>query len=287
METWLIYAILAAVFAALTTILAKIGITKVDSHVATTIRTVVVVIFAWSVVFLLGAQDGMFSTDTRTWVFLILSGLATGASWLCFFYALKLGTVNKVLPLKKSSTILTMLLAFLVLGEPFTAFSAVGLILIGFGTFLMTEFKKSTADSHSKSWLIFGLLAAVFASLTAILGAIGIAEINANLGNAIRTVAVLPMCFVLLFATRKQRKESNLTPKNWTFLILSGLATGASWLFFYRALQLGNATHVVPIDKLSIVLTMAFARVFLGERFTRRSLAGLAILTAGTILAIF
>jgi transporter family protein len=325
METWLIYALLAAFFAALTTILAKIGIEKVDSNVATAIRTMVVLVFAWVMVFAVGSQGEIFYTDARTWVFLILSGLATGGSWLCFFYALKLGTVNKIVPLKKSSTILTMILAFIILSEPFSVFSAVGIILIGIGTWLMTEMKKGeSADEKSKTWLIFGLLAAGFASLVAIFGAVGIADIDANLGNAIRTIAVVPMSWLMVFVTRKKRKESmlkgnsenpmscantaeksaalgsfsrcgkcewmvfgvSLNAKSWVFLVLSGLATGASWLFFYRALQIGNAAHVVPIDKLSIILTMAFARVFLGERFSWRSIAGLAVLTTGTLLAI-
>ncbi|MCL1883247.1 MAG: EamA family transporter [Defluviitaleaceae bacterium] len=287
MELWLVYALGAAVFAALTTIFAKIGIRDVDSNLATAIRTVVVLFFAWIMVFVVGSQGEIFYADGRTWVFLILSGLATGGSWLCFFHALKMGNVNQIVPLKKSSTILTMIFAFIFLGEPFGVFMIVGMVMIGVGTWLMTEMKKKeNVGAKGNSWLFFGLLAAVFASLTAILGRIGIENIEANLGTAIRTFAVVPMAWLMVFITKEHKGIGKIDRKSWLFLLLSGMATGASWLLFYRALQIGNASHVVPIDKLSIVLTMAFAGIFLGERFSKRSLAGLAILTAGTLLAI-
>jgi len=288
MELWLIYAILAAVFAALTTILAKIGIEGVDSHLATAIRTVVVLIFAWIMVFIVGAQDGIGHIEGRTWVFLILSGLATGASWLCFFRALKLGSVNKVVPIDKSSTILTMVLAFIILSEPVGLVMAFGMALIGVGTWLMIELKKDDNESNSGGgWLLYAVLAAIFASLVAILGRIGVADMDANLWTAIRTMVVVPLSWLMVFKTGGQKTIKTISRKSWVFLVLSGIATGGSWLFFYHALQIGNASMVVPIDKLSIVLTMGFARLFLGERFSKKTIAGLALLTIGTLMPVF
>ena len=322
MGSWLLFATGAAVFAALTTILAKIGLKNVDSHLATAIRTMVVLVFAWLMVFIVGAQHEIFLTSRQNWIFLILSGLAAGGSWLCFFRALQLGDVNKVVPIDKSSTIMTILMAVVFLGERMGAVTVVGMVLIGIGTWLMLEIKKpltksSKPDSGDKmnhqhiaengikppkfrsvvvvifsdsyAWLFFALLAAVFASLTAILGRVGIVGIDANLGTAIRTMAVVPMSWLMVAVTTKKdhKRLTVIDGKSWVFLLLSGVATGASWLFFYRALQLGSASLVVPVDKLSIVLTMAFARVFLGERFTWRSLLGLLLLTVGTLLPVF
>lgn len=286
MESWFLHAVGAAVFAALVTILAKIGVRNVDSHLATAIRTVVVLVFAWGMVFFVGSQSGVFHADVRTWVFLILSGLATGASWLCYLRALQIGNVNRVVPVAKNSTILTMILAFAFLREPIGIFTVSGMVLMAFGTWLMIEIKKSDGESNRNlSWLLFAVLTAVFASLTAILARVGFENIEANLGTAIRTVAVLPMSLLMVFLTGGQKGITKIDKKSWLFLVLSGMATGASWLLFFRALQLGNASQVVPIDKLSIVLTMGFARFFLGERFSRRSLAGLALLVSGTLLA--
>jgi transporter family protein len=306
MELWFFYASAAAVFAALTTIFAKVGLREVDSHLATAIRTLVILCFAWLMVFIVGSQGDITRVDTRTWVFLILSGLATGGSWLCFFRALQLGSVSRVVPIDKSSTILTMLLAFIFLGEPMGWITAAGMVLMAAGTWLMLERKMgfSLKDYFSRrrlsqnrqkeippaetrnGWLIYAVFAAVFASLTAILGRIGIADIEANLGTAIRTMAVVPMSWLMVFFTKGHKKITAITRKNWAFLLFSGVAAGASWLFFYRALQLGNAVHVVPIDKLSVVLTMAFARLFLRERFSPRSLTGLTFLTVGTLMPI-
>ena len=288
------YAIGAAVFAALTTILAKVGIRNVDSHLATAIRTVVVLAFAWLMVFVVGSQGGIGYIQGSTWVFLILSGLATGGSWLCFFRALQLGNVNKVVPIDKSSTILTMVLAFIFLSEPVGWVTALGMVLMGIGTWLMLELKlrsgkKADTGAESKpgkGWLFFSVLAAVFASLVAIFGRMGVADMDANLWTAIRTMVVVPLSWILVFMVGSQKKIKRINRKSWLFLVLSGVATGASWLFFYHALQIGNASHVVPIDKLSIVLTMGFARLFLGERFTKQSIAGLGLLTMGTLMSI-
>ena len=291
MEVWLLYAVGAAAFAALTTILAKIGIKNVESHLATAIRTMVVLVFAWILVFIVGSQGGIGYIQGRTWVFLILSGLATGGSWLCLFRALQLGSVNKVAPLKNSSTILTMILAFIFLSEPMGWITILGMALMGIGTWLMLELKKNdkkddTEEKPNRSWLLFAVLAAVFASLVAIFGRIGVADMDANLWTAIRTMVVIPLSWIMVFKVGSHKKIRTVDSKSWIFLILSGVATGTSWLFFYHALQLGNASHVVPIDKLSIVLTMGFARLFLGERFSKQSIAGLALLTVGTLLHI-
>jgi len=297
MELWLLYATGAAVFAALTTVLAKIGIKNVDSHLATAIRTMVVLIFAWVMVFVVGSYGGIRYIEGSTWIFLILSGLATGGSWLCFFRALQLGDVNKVVPIDKSSTILTMILAFVFLREPVGWVMAFGMVLMGIGTWMMLELKKKSenaedkeddeAEKAKKSWLIYALLAAVFASLVAIFGRIGVADMDASLWTAIRTMVVVPLSWIMVLKVGSHKSLKTIEHKSWVFLTLSGVATGVSWLFFYHALKLGNASHVVPIDKLSIVLTMGFARLFLSERFSPRSVIGLGLLTIGTLLPIF
>ena len=289
MELWLLYAVGAAVFAALTTVFAKIGIKNVDSHLATAIRTMVVLVFAWIMVFIVGSQGEIATISSRTWVFLILSGLATGGSWLCFFRALQLGKVNKVIPIDKSSTILTMVLAFVILGEPVGWSMGIGMVFMAVGTWLMIDFSKGKGDQTKKNglmWLVYALLAAVFASLVAIFGRIGVRDIDPSLWTAIRTIVVIPLSLTMVFVSKKGKSVKAVDRKSWLFLVLSGMATGGSWLFFYHALQLGNASHVVPIDKLSIALTMGFARLFLGERFNRRSIIGLALLTFGTLLPV-
>jgi len=315
MELWLLYATGAAAFAALTTILAKIGIKDVDSHLATAIRTIVVLAFAWVMVLIAGSYSGLGHIAGRTWVFLVLSGLATGGSWLCYFRALQLGNVNKVVPVDKSSTILTMLLAFIFLHEPVGWITAIGMVLMGMGTWLMLELKKNGADDagqegplggtdaglrqndrclgvvlkgheYRMGWLFYAVMAAIFASLVAIFGRVGVADIDPTLWTAIRTIVVVPLSFLMVFVVGSQKTIKTVACKSWVFLILSGVATGASWLFFYHALQIGNASHVVPIDKLSVLFVMGFARVFLGERFTKRSIIGLGLLTIGTLLPV-
>jgi len=289
MEVWFLYAIGSAAFAGLTTVLAKIGLKDVDSHLATAIRTMVVVVFSWVIVFSMGSQGGIRHIDGITWVVLVLSGLATGGAWLCRFRALKLGNVNKVTPITKTSTLLTMTLAFIILREPMGWITAVGMVLMGIGTWMMLEFKKgsNTKKSSSRGWAFFAVLAAVFASLVAIFGSIGVADMDASLWTAIRTVIVVLVSWFMVYSTGGQKQIKKISTKSWIFLILSGLATGASWIFFYHALQVGNASLVVPIDQLSIVITMGFARLFLGERFSKQSLIGLAILTVGILIPIF
>ena len=281
---WVLFAVGSAFFAGVTAILAKCGIRKTDSTVATAIRTIVVLIFAWIMVFVVGSQNQLSGLDRTTLLFLILSGLATGASWLCYFRALQLGDVNKVVPIDKSSTVLTILLAFLFLREPIGLFQGIGVILIAVGTFLMIEKKKGTeAAAQGKSWMLYAFGSAVFASLTAILGKVGIQGVESNLGTAIRTGVVLVMAWVMVLVTGKAGAVGQVPRRELGFICLAGLATGASWLCYYQALQDGLASVVVPIDKLSILVTVAFSWMVFHETLTRRSAAGLVLIVAGTL----
>ena len=277
-------ALLSALFAGMTAILSKIGIRNTDSAVATAVRTTVVLLFSWALVFLRGLQGQMAELSAHTYLFLILSGLCTGASWLCYFHALKLGTVNQVTPVDKSSTVLTMLLAFLILGEPITWLKALAMALILGGTLLMIEKKPQAAGQTSgkRGWLLYAVLSAVFAALTAILGKVGIQGVASDLGTAIRTVVVLVMAWSMVFLTGKQQEIRRIDKHDFVFILLSGIATGLSWLCYYRALQDGLASVVVPLDKLSIVVTIAFSFLFLKERLSVRALCGFLLLVAGT-----
>lgn len=279
---WIMFAFGSALFAGLTAILAKCGIRNTDSNVATALRTIVVLAFSWLMVFVTGAQSGMNSISVKTMVFLVLSGVATGASWLCYFKALQLGNVNKVTPIDKSSTVLTMLLAFVLLGEELTWMKAVAMVSIGIGTYMMIQKKQAEAKQEDKKWLLYAIGSAVFASLTSILGKIGISDINSNLGTAIRTIVVLVMAWIVVFVTRKQHTIKDIDKKSWIFLVLSGFATGGSWLCYYRALQTGPASVVVPIDKLSILVTIAFSYIVFREKLTAKAGIGLALIVAGT-----
>ena len=378
---WVVFAFGSALFAGLTSILAKVGIRGTDTDVATALRTVVVLVFSWFMAWVTGSITGLEAVSGRTWLFLGLSGLATGASWLCYFRALQMGDVNKVTPIDKSSTVLTMLLAALVLGEGITLLKAVSMLLIGGGAFLMIQRKAAPAlaagagvqpspaaqgavnardvpsaqaaapaqnmavgqtviaaqfaesaqaaapaqnmaagqtviatqtvapaqaaapaqnmvgaqnpspaqtvaqsRSHSPAWLLYALGSAVFASLTSILGKIGIEGINATLGTAVRTGVVLVMAWCIVFLRGKQGDVRRIHKTSYLFLALSGIATGASWLCYYRALQTGPASVVVPIDKLSILVSIAFSRSVFGERLTLKAGVGLALLVAGTLL---
>lgn len=282
---WLIFAVLSAFFAGVTAVLSKVGIQNVNSNLGTAIRTVVVFVFAWLMVFVVGAQSGITQISTKTLVFLILSGLTTGASWLCYFRALKYGDVNKVAPIDKSSTILTMLLAFLFLHEPLTWLKAVCVVLIGAGTYMMIEKRDTKEGASSQSnWLVWAVLSAVFAALTSILGEIGISDVDSTLGTAIRTFVVLIMAWLVVLITKSGGNTKTITAKDFVFLVLSGITTGLSWLCYYRALQSGPASVVVPIDKLSILVTVAFSCTVLKERLTKKLLCGLILLVIGTLL---
>lgn len=281
---WIMFAFGSALFAGLTAILAKCGIRNTDSNVATALRTIVVLAFSWLMVFVTGAQSGMGSISMKTMVFLVLSGVATGASWLCYFKALQLGNVNKVTPIDKSSTVLTMFLAFVLLGEELTWMKAVAMVCIGIGTYMMIQKKQTEEKKEDKKWLLYAIGSAVFASLTSILGKIGISDINSNLGTAIRTIVVLVMAWIVVFVTRKQHTIKDIDKKSWIFLVLSGFATGGSWLCYYRALQTGPASVVVPIDKLSILVTIAFSYIVFREKLTVKAGIGLVLIVAGTLL---
>lgn len=282
---WLFYAVASAFFAGITSILAKCGIRKTDSTVATAVRTVVILLFSWLIVGIVGSASQITSLDGKTLLFLILSGAATGASWLCYFRALQLGDINKVVPIDKSSVILTILLAFLLLGEPIGLFQGIGVLLIGLGTFLMIEKKADASGSTSKGagWMLYAFGSAVFASLTSILGKVGIAGVESNLGTAIRTCVVLVMAWLMVVVTGKTGDVRKIPKKELWFICLSGFATGASWLCYYRALQDGPASIVVPIDKLSILVTVAFSWLVFREKLTARSGWGLALIVCGTL----
>ena len=286
---WILFAAGSALFAGVTAVLAKCGIRKTDSTVATAIRTIVVLIFAWAMVFVVGSQGEIRHIGPTTLLFLVLSGLATGASWLCYFKALQLGDINKVVPIDKSSTVLTILMAFLLLGEPIGLPQGIGVVLIGAGTLLMLG-KKSPAAGRapqSGSWMLYAFGSAVFASLTAILGKAGIQGVESNLGTAIRTGVVLVMAWLMVLVTGRAGAVRQVPRRELAFICLSGVATGASWLCYYRALQSGPASVVVPIDKLSILVTVAFSRLVFRERLTARSAAGLALIVAGTLAMLF
>ncbi len=287
---WIFYALGSCFFAGITAILAKCGIKKTDSDVATAIRTIVVLLFSWLMVLITGSWQGISQVSTKTLIFLILSGLATGASWLCYFHALSKGDINKVVPIDKSSTILTILLALIFLHEGITWMKLLSILLIGIGTMLMITKKdiKVDSDKKSNSWFIYAILSAIFASLTSILGKIGIEGIDSNLGTAIRTTVVLFMAWVMVFVAGKQKQIKTIEKKELYFICLSGLATGASWLCYYRALKDGPASVVVPIDKLSMLITIAFSWFVFHEKLTRKAAIGVILITVGTILlAIF
>lgn len=281
---WIVFAFGSAFFAGITAVLAKCGIRRTDSTVATAIRTIVVLAFSWGMAFLAGAPKQIFALDGLTWLFLILSGLATGASWLCYFKALQLGDINKVVPIDKSSVVLTMLLALVLLGEGVSLWGGAGLVCIAAGTFLMIEKKETSSHtSQGSAWLLYAVGSAVFASLTSILGKLGISGVESNLGTAIRTGVVLVMAWVMVLAAGKAREVRDIPKKELLFICLSGIATGASWLCYYKALQEGPASVVVPIDKLSILVTVAFSFFVFHEKLSKRSGIGLALIVAGTL----
>lgn len=282
---WILFAFGSAFFAGITAILAKCGIRKTDSDTATAIRTIVVLFFSWLMVLITGSAKTIGNLSGTTWLFLILSGIATGASWLCYFKALQLGDINKVVPIDKSSTVLTILLAFIFLGEQITAIKGIAIVLIALGTFLMIEKKKTdTEKSKSKSWLIYAVLSAVFASLTSILGKIGIEGVESNLGTAIRTSVVLVMAWLLVFAKGKQHTVKEVPKSELAYICLSVVATGGSWLCYYKALQDGPASAVVPIDKLSIVVSIIFSYIVFKEKLSVKSSIGLVMIIAGTLV---
>lgn len=282
---WILYAVGSAFFAGLTSILAKCGIRKTDSTVATAVRTIVILIFSWLIVWIVGSADQISSIGGKTLLFLVFSGAATGASWLCYFRALQLGGINKVVPIDKSSTVLTIILAMIFLREGISFFKALAVLAIAVGILLMIEKKdvKEQKTAKTGSWLLYAAGSAFFASLTAILGKVGISGVESNLGTAVRTAVVLVMAWGMVFVTGKQKEVRKIERKELLFICCSGIATGASWLCYYRALQEGPASVVAPIDKLSVLVTVAFSYFVFGEKLSRRALLGLVLLTAGTV----
>lgn len=283
---WVLFAVLSAFFAGITSILAKVGIKKTDSTVATAVRTVVVLFMSFIMVLVVGSLGNVKTVSTKSWIFLVLSGLATGASWLCYFKALSIGDVNKVVPIDKSSTILTILLAFIILNEPISWLKGISLVIIAVGTFLMIEKKETEEKETKKTWLIFAILSAVFASLTSILAKIGIENVESNLGTMIRTAVVLVMSWLMVFAFGKREKLKEIQKNEILFICLSGVATGASWLCYFKALHDGLASVVVPIDKLSILVTIAFSYIVFHEKLSFKAVIGLVLICTGTILMI-
>ena len=281
---WILFSFLAALFAGLTSILAKCGIKDMDSNLATAIRTIVILIFSWIMVFISGTHSLIFEINTKTLIFLILSGVATGASWLCYFKALQIGDINKITPIDKSSTILTMIMAFILLGEEITLIKGISMILIGLGTYFMILKKEvNHIENKNNVWIIYAFGSAIFASLTSILGKIGIENIDSTLGTAIRTIVVLIMAWIIVFLTKKQNTIKDIDRNSWIFLVLSGIATGSSWICYYKALQTGPASVVVPIDKLSILVTIAFSYIVFKEKLNKKSAFGLILIVIGTL----
>ena len=285
---WIPAAILSAFFAGLTSILAKCGIKKTDSDLATAIRTIVVLLFSWVMVFVVGSAGTITSIQPKALVFLILSGLATGASWMCYFKALSVGDINKVVPIDKSSTVLTVLLAIICFGETSNLWmKLLATAILAAGIFLMVEKKNRESKQASKTWMIYAVLAAVFAALTSILAKVGISGVESNFGTAIRTGVVLVMAWVIVFLRGKQKQIKSLDKKELTFIGLSGIATGASWLCYYYAIQEGDVSVVVPIDKLSIVVTVIFSYFVFKEKLSKKAFLGLCLMVVGTLLMVF
>ena len=285
---WVSAAILSAVFAGLTSILAKRGVKKTDSDLATALRTIVVLIFSLIMVYIVGSQSTIAQIKLKSLIFLILSGLATGASWIFYFKALSVGDVNKVVPIDKSSTILTILLAIICFGERANLVAKlISTTILALGIFLMVEKKESEEKNEGNAWMIYAVLAAVFASLTSVLAKVGISDVESNLGTAIRTGVVLVMAWMIVFAKGKITGLKNLDKTEILFILLSGLATGASWLCYYYAIGHGIVSVVVPIDKLSILVTVAFSFIVFKEKLSPKALLGLALMVTGTMLMVF
>lgn len=284
-KMWLIMAILSAFFAGITSILAKCGIKKTDSDVVTALRTVVVLLFSWIMVFVVGSVGTIIEIDGKSLVFLILSGLATGASWICYFKALSIGDVNKVVPIDKSSTILSVLAAIILFGEiQNLGVKLIGTVILTIGIFLMIEKKQGDGICEERGWLIYAVLSAIFAALTSILAKIGITGVESNLGTAIRTSVVLVMAWVIVFMKKKQAQIKEVNKKEFAYIFFSGIATGASWLCYYYAIQNGIVSVVVPIDKLSIIVTVIFSYLVFKEKLSKKAFIGLLLMILGTLV---
>lgn len=284
---WILFAFGSAFFAGITAILAKCGIRNTNSNVATAIRTVIVFIFSWIMVGIAGSWKDIGQISSTTFIFLILSGLSTGASWLFYFKALQIGNINKVAAVDKTSVVLTIILSFIFFQEPINLYKIIGILGITIGTYMMLEKKESNVEEKGNRWFLYAILSVIFASMTTILGKIGITDIESNLGTAIRTSVVLIMAWMIVFITNNQNTLKHIPKREYIFLCLSGLATGCSWLCFYRALQIGPASLVTPIDKLSIVVTVVFSHLVLHEKVAKKAWIGLLFIVSGTLLMLF
>lgn len=279
---WILFAVGSAFFAGATSVLAKAGIKSVSSNFATAFRTGVVLIFSWLMVFVVGCQDAVSTITPRALVFLTLSGAATGLSWLCYFKALSIGNLSKVVAVDKSSTFLTILLALIFFREPFHWLTGLGIAVMIAGTALMLE--KGDAKKGEKGWLFYAAGSAVFAALQSILGKVGVQDMDSTLATALRTVVVLIFAWAIVLGKKEGGDWKKMTRRDAVLLVLSGITTGASWLCYYRALQTGRASVVVPIDKCSMLFAVALSAIFLKEKQTRRSLLALALVVAGTLM---
>lgn len=281
---WIVMAVLSAVFAGITSILAKCGIKKTDSDVATALRTIVVLIFSWVMVAVVGSSETITKIETKSIIFLILSGIATGASWLCYFKALSVGNINKVVPVDKSSTVLTVILAIILFGESNHLWlKLICTSAIAVGIFLMIEKKNDTDKQTRKIWFPYAVASAIFAALTSILAKIGIENVESNLGTAIRTGIVLCIAWIVVLIKGKQSLISKIDKKELTFIGLSGIATGGSWLCYYYAIQNGIVSVVVPIDKLCILISITFSWIVFKEKLSRKAIAGLVLMVLATL----
>lgn len=279
---WILFAVGSAFFAGATSVLAKAGIKSVSSDFATAFRTGVVLIFSWLMVFVVGCQNAVSTITPRALVFLALSGAATGLSWLCYFKALSIGNLSKVVAVDKSSTFLTILLALIFFREPFHWLTGLGIAVMIAGTALMLE--KGDAKKGERGWLFYAAGSAVFAALQSILGKVGVQDMDSTLATALRTVVVLIFAWAIVLGKKESGDWKKMTRRDAVLLVLSGITTGASWLCYYRALQTGRASVVVPIDKCSMLFAVALSAIFLKEKQTRRSLLALALVVAGTFM---
>ena len=280
---WILFAFGSAFFAGITSVLAKCGIKQTDYNLATATRTVVVLVMAFLMTLVVSSLNTISSITAKSWIFLVLSGLSTGASWLCYFKALQNGDINKVVPVDKSSTVIAMLMAFVFLHEKLTWIKALCMAAVAAGTYLMIEKKDVLQKDNKRVWLFYAVLSALFAAATSILGKIGIDGVESNLGTFIRTCVVLVMAWLVVLVTRSGKNIKYVPLKELIFILLSGLATGASWLCYFKALKDGPASVVIPIDKLSILVTVAFSYVFFKEKLTAKAFVGLILITVGTL----
>lgn len=279
---WILFAVGSAFFAGATSVLAKAGIKSVSSDFATAFRTGVVLIFSWLMVFVVGCQNAVSTITPRALVFLTLSGAATGLSWLCYFKALSIGNLSKVVAVDKSSTFLTILLALIFFREPFHWLTGLGIAVMIAGTALMLE--KGDAKKGERGWLFYAAGSAVFAALQSILGKVGVQDMDSTLATALRTMVVLVFAWAIVLGKKEGGDWKKMTRRDAVLLVLSGITTGASWLCYYRALQTGRASVVVPIDKCSMLFAVALSAILLKEKQTRRSLLALALVVTGTLM---